>query len=378
MTASPSASVRGAPTRRASATWGRRYPPPSHRSTPSPSVRWESPIREVPVSTLEGHGSAAIPSGIAAGGIGCARVWLRGGGHLGHRPVERRRRRTVRRRCARRRSPPSRRRSVEPTTAIEPTTRRPGTDRSGRGRARRGVDGRRDRPAEPVTTPGPTVRAERRADRGDGRRPAGPRRGRRRGHAAVAATPDRSRVLGGGDRRHLRAHDPPGRDGIPEVLGDRRPPARSTTSPPPSSRRPPSGPAPARPPAPWWRSTSGVRCCSSSSTGRRRGCSTPRPATTSPTRSRIRTIPANSSAAWRSRPEGRFKVDRERPEGWWEGDLGKIYRPKYFKGGIAVHGSGNVPNYAASHGCVRVSVPAMDFIWDQNLMPMRTAVWVHS
>jgi lipoprotein-anchoring transpeptidase ErfK/SrfK len=77
-------------------------------------------------------------------------------------------------------------------------------------------------------------------------------------------------------------------------------------------------------------------------------------------------------------PEGRFKVDRERPEGWWEGDLGQIYRPKYFKGGVAVHGASNVPNYPASHGCVRVSVPAMDFIWDQDLIPMRTLVWVHS
>ncbi len=76
-------------------------------------------------------------------------------------------------------------------------------------------------------------------------------------------------------------------------------------------------------------------------------------------------------------PDGDWKVNRERPEGWWEGDLGKIYRPKYFKGGIAVHGSGNVPNYPASHGCVRVSVAAMDFIWDRNLMPMRSKVWVH-
>jgi lipoprotein-anchoring transpeptidase ErfK/SrfK len=76
-------------------------------------------------------------------------------------------------------------------------------------------------------------------------------------------------------------------------------------------------------------------------------------------------------------PDGLWKVNRERPEGWWEGDLGEIYRPKYFRGGIAVHGSNSIPNYPASHGCVRVSVPAMDFIWDQNLMPMRITVWVH-
>jgi peptidoglycan hydrolase-like protein with peptidoglycan-binding domain len=76
-------------------------------------------------------------------------------------------------------------------------------------------------------------------------------------------------------------------------------------------------------------------------------------------------------------PSGFHKVNRERPEGWWDGDLGKIYRPKYFVGGIAVHGSNSIPNYPASHGCVRVSVPAMDWIWDSNLMPMGIPVWVH-
>ncbi|MEO7398448.1 MAG: L,D-transpeptidase family protein [Ilumatobacteraceae bacterium] len=76
-------------------------------------------------------------------------------------------------------------------------------------------------------------------------------------------------------------------------------------------------------------------------------------------------------------PNGLWRVNRERPEGWWEGDLGKIYRPKYFRGGVAVHGSNSIPNYPASHGCVRVSVPAMDFIWASNFMPMKATVWVH-
>jgi peptidoglycan hydrolase-like protein with peptidoglycan-binding domain len=75
-------------------------------------------------------------------------------------------------------------------------------------------------------------------------------------------------------------------------------------------------------------------------------------------------------------PNGLHEVDRERPEGWWEGDLGKIYRPKYFVGGVAVHGSNSVPNHPASHGCVRVTTVAMDFIWDANLMPMGIPVWV--
>jgi lipoprotein-anchoring transpeptidase ErfK/SrfK len=77
-------------------------------------------------------------------------------------------------------------------------------------------------------------------------------------------------------------------------------------------------------------------------------------------------------------PEGTFAIDRERPDGWWIGDLGQIYRPKYFIGGVAIHGSTSVPAYPASHGCVRVSVAAMDMIWDKDLLPRGTTVIVHS
>jgi lipoprotein-anchoring transpeptidase ErfK/SrfK len=76
-------------------------------------------------------------------------------------------------------------------------------------------------------------------------------------------------------------------------------------------------------------------------------------------------------------PSGLHRVNRERPDGWWEGDLGRIYRPKYFVGGVAVHGSNSIPNYPASHGCVRVSLPAMDWIWESGILPLRTPVWVH-
>ncbi len=76
-------------------------------------------------------------------------------------------------------------------------------------------------------------------------------------------------------------------------------------------------------------------------------------------------------------PSGLHAVNRERPDGWWEGDLGEIYRPKYFVGGVAVHGSNSIPNYPASHGCVRVSVPAMDWIWEAGILPIDTPVWVH-
>jgi peptidoglycan hydrolase-like protein with peptidoglycan-binding domain len=76
-------------------------------------------------------------------------------------------------------------------------------------------------------------------------------------------------------------------------------------------------------------------------------------------------------------PAGLFKTNRERPDGWWDGDLGQIYRPKYFHNGIAIHGMTSVPNYPASHGCVRVSTLAMDFIWNSGLVPLGTPVWVH-
>ena len=76
-------------------------------------------------------------------------------------------------------------------------------------------------------------------------------------------------------------------------------------------------------------------------------------------------------------PNGLWRTNRERPNGWWEGDLGDIYRPKYFRGGVAIHGMTRVPNYPASHGCVRLSTAAMDFIWDNDLIPLGTPVWVH-
>jgi peptidoglycan hydrolase-like protein with peptidoglycan-binding domain len=77
-------------------------------------------------------------------------------------------------------------------------------------------------------------------------------------------------------------------------------------------------------------------------------------------------------------PDGIFVVDREREKGWHGGDLGDIYRPKFFNGGIALHGSYEVPNYPASHGCVRMSTGAMDMIWRDELAPIGTTVWVHS
>jgi lipoprotein-anchoring transpeptidase ErfK/SrfK len=77
-------------------------------------------------------------------------------------------------------------------------------------------------------------------------------------------------------------------------------------------------------------------------------------------------------------PRGTFAVYMERDylhESTLE--LGAMYRPKYFTGGIAVHGSPSIPPWPASHGCIRVSNSAMNWLWDTWGMPQGTTVVVY-
>jgi peptidoglycan hydrolase-like protein with peptidoglycan-binding domain len=76
-------------------------------------------------------------------------------------------------------------------------------------------------------------------------------------------------------------------------------------------------------------------------------------------------------------PSGTFRTYREHDTARYGGDLGTLYRPKFVVGGIAVHGSPRIPNYPASHGCIRVANPVMDLIWSQNLLPLGSTVWIH-
>jgi peptidoglycan hydrolase-like protein with peptidoglycan-binding domain len=77
-------------------------------------------------------------------------------------------------------------------------------------------------------------------------------------------------------------------------------------------------------------------------------------------------------------PEGRFTFDRQ-IDGYHESHLGTMYRPKYFtSAGHAIHGSASIPPYPASHGCVRLSNAAIDFIWSAGLAPLGSTIWVHS
>lgn len=77
-------------------------------------------------------------------------------------------------------------------------------------------------------------------------------------------------------------------------------------------------------------------------------------------------------------PRGHFAVYKQ-VDGMHEStlELGSMYRPKYFRGGYAVHGSGSVPPYPASHGCVRVTNGTMDWLWDTWGLPTGTPVIVY-
>lgn len=91
-----------------------------------------------------------------------------------------------------------------------------------------------------------------------------------------------------------------------------------------------------------------------------------------------RTLAFNTSTGTRGweTPTGRFTVTRE-IDGVRHAPLGDLYRPKYFNGGIAVHGSPSIPGHPASHGCARVHDAAMDLLWAGGLMPVGTPVWVY-
>jgi hypothetical protein len=76
-------------------------------------------------------------------------------------------------------------------------------------------------------------------------------------------------------------------------------------------------------------------------------------------------------------PEGVFSVIRE-VNGPDKSPLGSLWRPKYFTWqGHAIHGYTSVPPYPASHGCVRVSNTAMNWMWATNVLPRGTTVWVY-
>lgn len=73
---------------------------------------------------------------------------------------------------------------------------------------------------------------------------------------------------------------------------------------------------------------------------------------------------------------GTFTIERQ-IDGLRISDLGRLWRPKYFDGGIAFHGAPSVPPYPASHGCVRLPNASIDWMWASGVAPVGTPVHVY-
>ncbi len=84
----------------------------------------------------------------------------------------------------------------------------------------------------------------------------------------------------------------------------------------------------------------------------------------------------NGVTAVADTPTGQFTIYRE-VDGMVVDSLGELWRPKLFDDGFAIHGDSYVPPEPVSHGCVRVSNEAIDWIWADNLAPIGTAVWIY-
>lgn len=73
-------------------------------------------------------------------------------------------------------------------------------------------------------------------------------------------------------------------------------------------------------------------------------------------------------------PRGRFLV-YAKEVGWQSGPLGATYYANFISGGVAIHGSRNVPERPASHGCIRIPMFAAREV--SKLLKLGTIVLVY-
>jgi peptidoglycan hydrolase-like protein with peptidoglycan-binding domain len=73
-------------------------------------------------------------------------------------------------------------------------------------------------------------------------------------------------------------------------------------------------------------------------------------------------------------PTGRFEITKEVDES----NVAGAYRPKFFLESreLSIHGYKSVPARPYSHGCARVTIAAMDWIWASGAVPIGTPVWI--
>lgn len=73
-------------------------------------------------------------------------------------------------------------------------------------------------------------------------------------------------------------------------------------------------------------------------------------------------------------PPGDYRF-QSHVDGVRQAPLGELYRPWYFHGGFALHGSPSVPAWPASHGCVRVEYWDADWLSDHLALGMAVHIW---
>jgi lipoprotein-anchoring transpeptidase ErfK/SrfK len=73
-------------------------------------------------------------------------------------------------------------------------------------------------------------------------------------------------------------------------------------------------------------------------------------------------------------PRGRFRI-YAKLLGWRRSQLGLLYYPNYFSGGLAIHGNPSVPRTPESHGCVRIPMAAAAEM--SKLLPVGTIVLIY-
>ena len=73
-------------------------------------------------------------------------------------------------------------------------------------------------------------------------------------------------------------------------------------------------------------------------------------------------------------PRGRFLV-YDKVDGWEKTPPNSMYYSNYISGGVAIHGSPNVPTQPASHGCIRIPIFAAREV--SRMLPVGTIVLVY-
>lgn len=73
-------------------------------------------------------------------------------------------------------------------------------------------------------------------------------------------------------------------------------------------------------------------------------------------------------------PTGQGRV-YHKDEGWVTVPVGQMYSPSYVMPHIAIHGSKSVPNYPASHGCVRTPIWISDHLYSELSMGLQVDIY---